>query len=307
MGRIDGTQLKLDPLKRIEPHVMKRRCDSEVYLTLQYEITRTLEFIERFNQNLGDKERLKIFHVFLCALVRSIALHPELNRFIAGRKYWQRNEILLSFVIKKELKYKSEETLTKVQFSPFETLDTVRKKIHSFVDEARSEDGSEAQGQIDFFGKLPRFLLMFATKMIEILEFFGSMPKGMVRTDPLYTSAVIANLGSVRIKGGVLHHSYMYGTASLFITINRIHKAPVVDEKTHEIKVEDVIDFGFTIDERISEGFSLGEVLQDFRKFIENPELLTEIPLIPEDRLEELQLKNLEDDPLYKNNQAASG
>ncbi|MBU4330052.1 MAG: 2-oxo acid dehydrogenase subunit E2, partial [Acidobacteria bacterium] len=84
-------------------------------------------------------------------------------------------------------------------------------------------------------------------------------------------------------------------------------KAPVVDEKTHEIKVEDVIDFGFTIDERISEGFSLGEVLQDFRKFIENPELLTQIPLIPEDRLEELQLKNLEDDPLYKNNQAASG
>jgi hypothetical protein len=300
MGRIDGTKLKLDPLKRIEPHAMKRRCDSEVYLTLQYTVTKTLAFIERFNQNLGDEERLKIFHVFLCALVRSCALHPELNRFIAGRHYWQRNEILLSFVIKKELKYKSEETLTKVQFSPFETLDTVRKKIYTFVNEARSDKGSEAQGQIDFFGKLPRFMLMFATKMIEILEFFGSMPKGMVRTDPLYTSAVIANLGSVRIKGGVLHHSYMYGTASLFITINRIHKAPVVDEKTNEIKVEDVIDFGFTIDERISEGFSLGEVLQDFRRFIENPELLLEIPVIPEDRLKELQLKDLDKDTLYQ-------
>ena len=53
MGRIDGTQLKLDPLKRIEPHVMKRRSDSEVYLTLQYVVTRTLEFIERF-QCTGD-------------------------------------------------------------------------------------------------------------------------------------------------------------------------------------------------------------------------------------------------------------
>ena len=294
MGRIDGTKLKLDPLKRVEPHVMKRRSDSEVYLTLQYTVTKTLAFIDRFNEKLPEEEKLKIFHVFLCAVARVFALHPELNRFIAGRHYWQRNEILLSFVIKKELKYKSAETLTKVQFSPFETLDTVRKKIHSFVDQARSDDGSEAQEQIDFFGKLPRFVLMFATKMIEILEFFGSMPKGMVKSDPLYTSAVIANLGSVRIKGGVLHHSYMYGTASLFITINRIHKAPVVDEKTEEIRVEDVIDFGFTLDERISEGFSLGEVLKDFRRFIEHPELLADVPVIPEDRLRELRLKDFD-------------
>lgn len=299
MGRIDATKIKVDPFKRVEPHVMNRRCDSTAYISLQHVITKTLKFIDHYNQNLHEANRLKIFHIILCAIVRTIALHPELNRFIAGRKYWQKNEILLSFVIKKELKYKSKETMAKVAFSPFETLETVRTKIYNIIHEARSDDGNDSQEEIDFFGKLPRFLLMFAAKMINFLEFFGIMPRSLVRSDPLYTSVVVANLGSVKIKGAVLHHNYMYGTASAFLTINRIHKAAIVDEDLEEIRIEDVIDFGVSFDERVSEGFSVGKAMEDFRLFIENPELLLDIPIIPEERIKELKLKNLDKDPLY--------
>ncbi len=299
LGRIDGTKIKVDPFKRIEPHVMDRRCDSLTFLTSEYNVSHTLKYIDQYNQNLENSERLKIFHVFLCAAVRSIALHPELNRFIAGRRYWQRNEISLSFVIKKELKYKSEETFARVRFSPFETLETVREKIYEIVNEARSAKGPEAEGQIQFFGKLPRFILVFAAKMIRFLEYFGIMPKSMVKTDPLYASAIIANLGSVGIPGAIIHHSYTYGTASVFATINKLRKGVVVNQETEEFSIEDILDLGFTVDERISEGFSLGHAMHDFKLFIEKPELLTEIPMIPEDRLNELNLKHLDKDPLY--------
>jgi hypothetical protein len=300
MSRIDGTKIEVESLKRIEPYVMKRRSDAFGFLPLQYPISQAFEFIEKYNQNVPQEEKLKLFHVILCALIRLVAMHPETNRFIAGRKLWQRNEIAFSFVVKQKLAHNSPETLVKLRFSPFETLETTKNKILDHVNKARSATDSKVQREIAFFGKFPRFMLMFLLKMGDILEFFGKMPKSISWTDPLYATAVIANLGSIGVEGGAFHHLYNYGTASFFVTIGQIRKGMVIDQTNGDFYIDDVIDFGFTLDERAFDAFVLSKVLKDFKHLIGNPELLVESPNLSMECIKELRLKDLNNDPLYQ-------
>ena len=300
MSRIDGTKIKVESLKRIEPYVMSRRSDAFGFLPLQCPISPVLEFIAKYNQHLPQEENLKPFHVILCALIRLVAMHPEANRFIAGRKLWQRNEVTFSFVVKQKLADHSPETLVKLRFSPFENLETTKSKILEHVNKVRSAADSKVQREIAFFGKFPRFMLMFLLKMGEILEFFGKMPKSITRADPLYATAVIANLGSIGVEGGAFHHLYNYGTTSFFVTIGQIRKGVVIDQTNGDFCIDDVIDFGFTIDERAFDVFVLSNALKYFKKLIGNPELLVEPPNLSMECIKELRLKDLNNDPLYQ-------
>lgn len=294
MGRYDGTKLKLPPFKRIEPHVMKRRCDSLVYYTAQYDLTKTLPFLEKYNKenNLEKTERLTLFQLFLLSCARSIALHPKVNRFIAGRKYWQRNRINLAFVVKKKLTIEGKSTMLKMDFQPHDTIDSVRHRFHHLIFKARSDKGNESEGEINFFGKFPRFVLMLAINFFKFLEFLGRMPKDMIESDPLYASAIVANLGSVGLEGTILHHLYEWGNASIFLTLNKIRKVPRVNEKTNAVEIRTVVDVGVAIDERIAEGIYFHHTLKDLQVFMENPKQLEIPPAISSDTLSELRLKD---------------
>lgn len=294
--RYDGTKLKLPPFKNIEAHLMKRRCDSLVYYTAQYDLSKTLPFIEEYNKthNLDKSERLTLFQVFLLACSRAIAQHPQVNRFISGRKYWQRNRINLAFVVKKALTLEGKSTMMKMDFHPFDTVDSVRNRFHHLVHQARSDSGNDTEGLINFFGKMPRGILMFLVNILKFLDFLGLMPKDLIEGDPLFSSAIVANLGSVGLSGTIIHHLYEWGNASIFLTLNRIRKFPVVNEETDQVEIHDVIDVGVAIDERIAEGIYFHHTLKDLKSYMENPKQL-EIPApISPETLAELKLKDFE-------------
>ena len=170
MGRYDGTKIKLPPFKNIEAHLMQRRCDSLVFYTAQYDLSKTLPFIEDYNKEhkLDKTERLTLFQVFLLAISRSMALHPKVNRFISGRKYWQRNRINLAFVVKKALTLDGKSTMMKMDFHPFDTIESVRNRFHHLVHQARSDKGNDTEGLINFFGKMPRWILMLLVKFLKL-------------------------------------------------------------------------------------------------------------------------------------------
>lgn len=294
MGRPEAKKVKMDPFKKIELHLMKRRCDSQVFYTPNYDLTKTILFIEKYNEGKSDREKIKFFKIFLAAAVRSLALHPEVNRFIAGRKLWQRNEIVLSFVIKKELKSGSEESFAIIKFSPFDTLDDVVKRVNKHVYKAKSEEGNTSENEFKLFAKIPRLILMGIVKFLSFLDFFSLYPKLVAKGDPMRASVMIANLGSVGLEGNIIHHLYEFGTIPIFITVNKITKLPVVDKETDEIRAKMMVPMGIAIDERISEGFDLSTTLKHLRFYIENPEHLMEPPELNEKQLKPFSKAYLE-------------
>jgi hypothetical protein len=288
--RCDGNLIKgLPSFRIINPFVMRGRTESSIYFSHKIRIGRTLEFIRRFNhEHIGKGLRLSLFHVILCGLVRIIALRPQLNRFIAGQRIYQRNRIQLSFIVKKQLTEAGKETNAKISFSPYETLETIIGKVNAEVVKARDETGNESDREIDFFTKLPRFLLNLVIKAFKALDYFGIAPKTMIELDPLYTSVYVANLGSVGMDAP-FHHLYEWGTASIFVAIGRVAKEPVAGEN-ETVETCDILTLNYTMDDRISEGFYCARGLEMFKNIIENPEVLLERPDLTPELLGELNL-----------------
>ena len=89
----------------------------------------------------------------------------------------------------------------------------------------------------------------------------------------------MTNLGSINLHSGY-HHLTNWGTNSIFIVIGEIKKRSFVNDKG-QTKMKNSIDLGFTIDERIADGYYYSRTVALMRKLLENPELL-EKPLSEE-------------------------
>ena len=71
------------------------------------------------------------------------------------------------------------------------------------------------------------------------------------------------------------HHLINWSLNSIFVLANRMHKMPFFnDDGTYEMK--DGMSFGFTIDERIADGFYFAKSLALFKNILAYPECLDE-------------------------------
>lgn len=279
--RYDGTRLRnLPSFRVINPYVMKGRNESAIYYSQTIEIDSTHQFIRDYNAAGNHEEKLTLFQVILAATVRTIAMRPYLNRFVLGRYIYQRNRLVFSFIVKKELTDHGQETNAKITFSPFDTLESIVRRVRRHVEEARSEAGNASDHEIDFFVRLPRSILNLIVKGFLVLDYWGIAPKGMLELDPLYATCYVANLGSVGLDAP-FHHLYEWGNASIFMVIGR-------PRRNGDGKL--TLEIRFTIDDRITEGIYAAHALQMLRDFVQNPALLLERPEIDEATLAELNL-----------------
>jgi hypothetical protein len=285
--RCDGTLIRdLPAFRVINPFVMRGRNESAVYLSQEIALTKTLEYIRKFNRAQDrDAPKLSLFHVLLCAAVRGLALRPQLNRFVSGQRIYQRNRIQISFIVKKQLTEEGAEANAKISFSPYETLSSIISKINSNVKDARDVSGTDSDKEIEFFVRFPRFVLNLFVRAFKFLDSFGIAPRSMIESDPLYTSVYLANLGSVGLDAP-FHHLYEWGNASIFVAIGKLRKEPRLN-RDGSMTVIDVIRVNYTIDDRISEGIYCAKGIELFKNFIENPEVLAERPTIPPEVLAE--------------------
>ena len=112
MPRYDGKKVKkIDATHRIMPYLMKNRCDAEVFSTEIVDVTKLLDYLDKINEGKDKANKVTIFHAVITALSMTINNRPLLNRFIAGRKYYDRNEISFGFVAKNKLVDNAEERL----------------------------------------------------------------------------------------------------------------------------------------------------------------------------------------------------
>ena len=274
-----------------EFHVMRGRTESAIFFDLDLDLSKTLPYLEKVNQGL-DKKKLTLFHVILGACVRTVALRPKLNRFISNRRLWQRNQIILSFVVKKQLDENSDSSNAMISFSPYETLDTISKKIDDHLHQAR-ETSNEGDKQIAFYSKLPRFIIRFIFWILRWADEHNIVLYSITKDMPMWSTAFLANLGSIGLHS-VYHHLYELGNIGFFLAIGKIEKKPFVDQETGEISVREGVSIRINLDDRISEGIYLTKTVDYLKKFMENPELLEVPPELTEEQIKTLNLKDLQ-------------
>jgi hypothetical protein len=169
----------------------------------------------------------------------------------------------------------------------------LHEKIQIYKKEARSKSGSATEKKVRALAAMPFRVKELVNNVIARRDAKGKLSPEFIESDPLFCTAVVANLGSAYLKGKLIHHMFEYGNASMFVTLGRIRKGVVVDQETEEISVRPVIDMAFCIDERIAGGVYFARVLESMQNLTENPEVLLQRPEIPEEKIRELNLVDL--------------
>lgn len=272
--RRDGRWIREIPgLQSIMAHLMPNRTDCEVYINETIDATALVQYLER--KNAGHPEyKTTIFHCLILAIARMVIERPLMNRFVQGRRFYERDEISLSFVCKRRFSDSGEESLMVLVPKETDTIDSVSRKIIGDVTETRKSEHATGgvDATLDAFAKIPRPLLMLVIRIIRWLDFWGKVPKALTEGDPNYTTVLCSNLGSIKCSS-VYHHLSNYGTNSIMVTIGTLHKEEILlPDGSREIR--DVVDIGATLDERIADGFYFARSLKLIKHIFEHPELL---------------------------------
>ena len=271
--RRDGRWVKAPGLQTVMAYLMPKRTDCEVYLNDTLDATELLQYLEQKNAQ-HPEFKTTVFHCMIMGMARMVKERPKMNRFIQGYRMYERDDISISFVVKRRFADGGEESLMVLVPKDDDTLDTVSRKIVGDVKETRKSETSTGgvDALLDGFAKLPRPILMLAIRIIRYLDFWGVNPKVLTQGDPNYTTILCSNLGSIKAPA-VYHHLNNYGTNSVMVTIGTLHKEELVmPDGTKAIR--DVIDFGATLDERIADGFYFARSLRLLKHIFAHPELL---------------------------------
>jgi pyruvate/2-oxoglutarate dehydrogenase complex dihydrolipoamide acyltransferase (E2) component len=277
--RKDGRLLReLDGMHFITPLIYPNRCDNEAYIAERVDITNLNAYIKKKNET-ETEFKYTMFHIILTALLKTITLRPKMNRFIANKNFYQRNEVSASFVVKKQFEDESEEGLAFIHSVDEDTIDTIHDDIKKQVMFCRSDKKDRSSDSMDILNKMPRFLGKFLVWIITKLDKHGICPNFLIATDPYYSTVVISNLGSIKLKSGY-HHLTNWGTCSMFCIIGEKKLSPFFDEKGN-VEMRETLDLGITIDERLADGYYYSKSIRLLKHLIENPDLL-ERPLSEE-------------------------
>ena len=276
--RKDGRRVRdIDGLHTIMMHLMPKRTEAEVYQMYTVDVTELLRFLEVRNQQ-NPEMKTTVFHCLLAGVARIIRMRPYLNRFICGRKLYDRNEITLSFVAKRKFQDNSEESLMTVTVGDDTNLSAITGKIVGDVHTLRqsSGQGNDFDDLINKFGRLPNFLLRIVFGILQHWSRAGRLPAMLTEGDTNHTSVLLSNLGSIQCDC-CYHHLNNYGTNSIMITVGVIHKElRMMPDGTTEFR--DVMNLGFTADERIADGFYFARSLKLLDHLLNHPELL-DVPM----------------------------
>lgn len=272
--RRDGFWVKDIPgLNTVMMHLFPNRTDCEVYLNDKLDVTEVLKFLEKKNESHPDY-KTTIFHAMIIAVARMVKERNKMNRFIQGRRVYERYDVSMSFVAKRRFLDGSDESIMFFVPKDEDNLDSLSYRMSGEIKQMRKSEHSTGgiDSTIDAFAKIPRLLLMVALRIIRWLDFWGVNPKALTDGDCNYSSVLLSNLGSI---GGpaVYHHLNNYGTNSVMVTVGTVHKEEVVMPDGHK-EVRDIMDFGATIDERIADGFYFVRSLKLLKHIFANPELL---------------------------------
>ena len=127
--RKDGVWIRdIDGLHAIMPHLMPQRCESEVYINETIDVTNLMDYLRK--KNGPDAEyKTTAFHVMTTAVAKTVYHRPLLNRFIAGKRFYMRNDITLAFIVKRQFNDNAEESMLITKVDGDTTLEKMSRRI----------------------------------------------------------------------------------------------------------------------------------------------------------------------------------
>jgi len=266
-SRADGIFVRnVHPYRRLMWFVMPTRNECVVYYEDKIRAEKLLEYLEKGRERLG----CNVTHAYVAALNVAIAESPTMDQFVIGRRIYKRKERSITFSMKRVAKdAKAKIAVVRMPMSNEETFASLAERINGSISHQRSGKPTHADKEYRLFDLLPRIALRFFVWFFHALDYLNLLPYAFTKEDALYSSAVVANLGSLEMNAG-FHHLYEWGTASVFAMVGKVTDEPVVEDG--QVVVGKVLTVRYSYDERIDDGLSTRKAIWRVNEILSDPE-----------------------------------
>ena len=282
--RLDGRRIRNMPvMSKVTPYFMMNRLGRSNYISETVEVTHMEQYIrEKRNQGL---KHFGITHVFVAAYLRMMSELPEVNRFVAGQRIYHRFNVCMNMIVKKELSKDSPDSQIKVFFDLTDTAKDVYEKFDAALEVARQEgDANGFDSVTHILDYMPSLVMSLFGVLVRVLDYFGLLPLALIESaSPFHGSLFITSMGSLGIPP-VYHHLYDFGTVPVFGAFGHKYTKYEVN-KNGEPVIRKYLDYRFTCDEGICDGYVYAAAMKKLKANLMHPEKLD---LPPENVVEDI-------------------
>ena len=269
----------IDPIQYFMTSLLGTRTENEAVCQFDVEMSALNEYIQKKNSQ-NPEFKYTFFHVFCAAMGRTIAERPRMNYFIRNGRFYERKEISMAAIAKKQKKDGAEEGMIMMRYhkdsdeSPVDQMhNSICKQVYHIRKDEESHDDTTKIMQT--LVNLPRFIYKLVVKFILNSDRHGKLPKDLMDANPYSKTCFISNLGSIKMNAQY-HHLANFGSGSFFAIIGEKGWKPVF-KQDGSYEMHEMLPISFTIDERIGDGVYFANTIKIFKAYLMRPELL-ELP-----------------------------
>ena len=259
-------------INALMPHLMPNRADNEAYINVNADLRPLEAYLAKLNEGRTE-DKYTYFHLVSAAVGKTFILRPKMNRFVSNNRFYQRKKVSIAFVVKKKFEDSSEEGLAFLNYEPSTTLEEYHEALMKVIHATRRTDVRDTSADAtDVVSKLPQFLIRLVVWFVKQLDRHGRAPRGMIGTDPYHASILLSNLGSIGLQCGY-HHLSNWGTNSCFVVVGKKHMTMTYDKEGNG-DLHEVLPLGFTLDERLADGYYYSRTVKLLEYLLAHPEEL---------------------------------
>ena len=219
--RSDGRQIHdVAPFQRIMPYIMRTRTDS---MNMFEESIPCAGMDGYVGERRMQGDQITYLHVVVAALVRLVALRPQLNRFVVRGRLYTRPKIWVSFVVHQSQRTDDAGTTIKLCFEGTESILEISEKINAAIlkETAQKTESNSTDKLAGLIMSIPGPLVRFVVNTLIFMDRHNMLPKAVIEASPFHTSLFVTNLRSLGINH-IFHHVYEFGTTGLFLSLIHI-------------------------------------------------------------------------------------
>lgn len=278
--RKEGRKLRsLDPMNAVSVYLMVERNDATNSFSDKFDIDLAEQYVK--DKRKQGLTHFGFMHLLVAAYVRTVSQRPGINRFISGQKVYARNNIEVIITVKREMKLNAEETVVKAWFEPTDTVEQVYEKFQKEIETALAETETDFDNTAKILNYIPGLVKKFVVWLLKTLDYFGLLPKALLKVSPFHGSLVMTSMASLGIPP-IYHHLYNFGNCPVFLAFGT---KEIVNELQADgsVKRRKYMPYKITCDERICDGHYYASAFKFVRRVMKNPYLLDEPFTVVED------------------------
>ena len=266
--RREGRQLRsLNAYWRMAPYILRRRSDAACTLADSVEVSGIEKWLRE--KRTEGWAGLGFVHLLIAAYVRTVSMRPGINRFVAGRRLYARNDIQVVLPVKRSANANAAEISVKVAFSPTDTVFDVYRRLSEAVDAVKADVAvSEPERIAGTLTRLPRPLMRLVMWAARIMDWFDVLPRTWLDASPFHASLTVADFGSLGMVPADLPLAD-FGNIPCAISFGAKRKTREPDGA--DSLERHYVDYRITCDGRIVDSYYFASALKCLKYFLKNP------------------------------------